>query len=159
VGNSICQPLRNSDYHFHYIKASTAAYRSEQVNYDFYSNFIEDADKYPGYAIVESNGDTIGFCTLEAFMPIETFREVAEVMYFIHKEYTNKGIGKLALHKLEEDAKHIGIKKIVVNISDDNQRSIEFHKRNGFIEYGRLENIGRKINKDFGIVYMVKDIL
>ena len=91
-------------------------------------------------------------------MPIETFREAAEVMYFIHTDYTNKGIGKAALNKLEEDAKRLGIKKIVANISDDNQRSIEFHNKNGFIEYGRINRIGNKLNRYFGIVYMYKDL-
>ena len=76
-------------------------------------------------------------------------------MYAIRSYY---GIGKKALDRLEEDAGRMGIGKIVVNVSDDNDRSIGFHRRNGFIEYGRLGSVGRKLGKSFGIVYMEKTL-
>lgn len=142
----------------YYVENSTAAYRSEPVDYGFYDNFLEEAKEYPGYAVIDQDDSIIGFCTLEAFMPIKTFSAVAEATYFIHNAYTGKGIGKKALDRLEEDAERMGISKIVVNISDDNDRSIDFHKGNGFIEYGRLGSVGHKLCKRFGIVYMEKTL-
>lgn len=40
-------------------------------------------------------------------MAISTFSEIAEVMYFIHHEYTGYGSGSLALNRMEEEAKKI----------------------------------------------------
>ncbi len=142
----------------YYVENSTAAYRAEPVDYGFYDNFLEDAKDYPGYAMIDQDDTVVGFCTLEAFMPIKTFSAAAEATYFIHTAYTGKGIGKKALDRLEEDAGRMGIGKIVVNVSDDNDRSIGFHRRNGFTEYGRLGRVGLKLGKSFGIVYMEKTL-
>lgn len=91
-------------------------------------------------------------------MAISTFSEVAEVMYFIHHEYTGYGAGSLALNKIEAEAKKIGIKKLLADISTENIGSISFHLKKGFVEYGRLCNIGNKLGRTFGIAYFIKEL-
>jgi L-amino acid N-acyltransferase YncA len=142
----------------HYVENSTAAYRDKRVENGFFENFTEYIDLYPGYAIVDGDDTILGFCLLEPFMPISTFKEVAEITYFLHKDHTGTGIGTRVLGKLEEDAKAMGISKLVANISSDNDKSIRFHVRNGFVEYGRLKDAGCKFGNYFDIVYMVKEI-
>jgi len=142
----------------HYVENSTAAYRDTRVENGFFDNFIAHIDLYPGYAIVDSDNTILGFFLLEPFLPISTFKEVAEITYFIDKDATGSGIGTRALGKLQEDAKNLGIRKLVANISSDNDKSIRFHVRNGFVEYGRLKDAGYKFGNYFDIVYMVKDI-
>ena len=73
-------------------------------------------------------------------------------MYFIQDKYTGIGAGGFALRRLEEEAK-----KLLADISTENEKSIEFHKRNGFRECGRLPDIGKKFGRSFGIVYLIKD--
>ena len=50
-------------------------------------------------------------------------------------------IGTMALKRLEQDALQVGIKTILANISSINTRSIDFHKKNGFVECGRFQKI------------------
>jgi phosphinothricin acetyltransferase len=140
----------------HYVRTSTAAYRGEAVGYEFFERFTADADAYPAYAILDASGAVVGFCTLEPFMPIPTFFGTAEVMYFIHKDHTGKGIGTLALRRLEDDARLMGITRLVADISSDNVGSVRFHEGRGFKEYGRLDDVGRKLGVSFGVVYMQK---
>jgi len=142
----------------YYIETTTAAFREDIVDYSHFDKIIDKNDVYSGYAIIIDGRELIGFCTLETFKNIRPFKKTAEVMYFIKKEYIGKGIGKRTLQQLEDDAKNIGISKIVVDITDDNKNSLTFHERNGFREYGRLKNCWRKFGKDLGIVYMEKDI-
>lgn len=142
----------------YYIASTTAAFRDEVVAYDHFDNFLDKASVYSGYAIKNEADTVIGFCTLEPFKNIKPFQKTAEVMYFIKREYIGKGIGKAALSKLEKDAKELWISKLVVDITDDNEISINFHKRNGFTEYGRLNGCWKKFGKDLGIVYMEKNI-
>ena len=141
----------------YYIENSTAAYREDAVDYSAFHNMTEDCIDDSKYVIKNGN-DVIGFSLLEYFMPIRTFRETAEVTYFINKEYIGKGIGKKALEILEDDAREKGIKTLVANITSDNVDSIRFHERNGFVKYGELEIAGIKFNKHFGITYMKKCI-
>ena len=67
-------------------------------------------------------------------------------------------MGRKILLLLENDAKQHSMKKLVVDISDENEESIAFHKKHGFIEYGRLKNCWQKFGRNIGIVYMCKEI-
>lgn len=141
----------------YYIKETTSAYREYIVDNDFFLNFIED-EMYCGFAIKDEQGKVVGFCTLEPYMPISTFSEVAEPMYFIHPEHTGKGIGYIILNKLENEAKQRGIKKFLVDISSENDGSLRFHTKNGFVECGKLHNVGNKFGRHFSIILMEKEI-
>jgi L-amino acid N-acyltransferase YncA len=142
----------------YYVENSSAAYREEKVDYQFFDNFVSDDGVISSYAVLDKEKKIIGFCTLEFYKNISTFRTLGDVMYFLKPEATGKGWGKTVLQKLEVDAARKGLKKIVVDISDGNSRSIEFHRKNGFHEYGRLHNCWEKHGKKIGIVFMEKDI-
>lgn len=142
----------------HYIFHSTAAYRTEPVGEEFFPHFLAGPEVLCSYALVAPEGEVAGFCMLEPRMPLPTFSEVAEVMYFLHPEHTGKGYGTMALHHLEAEARRRGIRKLLADISSENADSIAFHRRHGFAEYGRLEDAGAKFGRRFGLVYMVKDL-
>lgn len=142
----------------YYVETTTSAYREHAVHDSFFSNFCESEETYCSFAIEDESGNLVGFCLLEAYIPISTFSKAAEVMYFIHPEHTGKGIGKLALSKLEIEAKKRGITRLVADISSENLESIKFHESNGFIEFGKLDNIGEKFGRIFGIIWMQKEI-
>lgn len=179
----------------YYIEHTTAAYRSEKVDYDFF-NALVDENVVSAYAVMNNSNDVIGFCILEKYKNIRTFdgigdscggfhtpalgaategmesdcnhlmrtpipalgAGIGDCMYFIKPEMTGKGVGREIVSLLENDAKLYGMKKLVVDISDENEKSIAFHKKHGFIEYGRLKNCWRKFARNIGIVYMYKDI-
>ncbi|MBP1040202.1 N-acetyltransferase [Vagococcus sp. BWB3-3] len=142
----------------YYIETTTAAYRAQLVNEDFFSHFCESGDTYCSFAIEAKDGSLVGFCLLEAYIPISTFSKAAEVMYFLHPKYTGKGIGALALNKLEVEAKKRGITRLIADISLENVGSIKFHESNGFVEFGKLANIGEKFGRTFGIIWMQKEL-
>lgn len=142
----------------YYIENTTAAYRKEILNEEFSLGFLASTDVYCSFIIKTTANEIIGFCVLEAFMAVSTFSEAAEVMYFIHPEYTGFGAGSMALNKIENEARKIGIKKLLADTSTENNGSLNFHLKNGFIEYGRLCNVGNKFGRKFGIVYLSKDL-
>jgi phosphinothricin acetyltransferase len=84
------------------------------------------------------------------------FSKTAEITYFIHPDHTGKGIGTKLLRLLEKEGMQKGITNILANISSLNPRSVDFHKKNGFIECGRFKNVGRKKGKLFDTVWMQK---
>lgn len=143
----------------YYIEETFAAYREETVRNEHFLNFIDSSEVYCGYAIKNSQNEVVGFCLLEPYGSYSTFSEVAEIMYFVHPDFTGKGIGTLALEKLEYEAKERGIKRLLADISSENTSSIKFHEKNGFAEYGQLPNIGKKFNKYFSVVYMGKELV
>lgn len=141
-----------------YISTTTAAYRDKNVDYSHFDNFLDKDDVLRGYALMSESGAVIGFCTLEPYKKFPPFRATAEAMYFIKKECVGKGIGTLILERLEGDARRLGIRKLVVDVADDNETSLKFHRKHGFREYGRLSGCWKKFDMDLGIVFMEKDI-
>jgi acetyltransferase, GNAT family len=141
----------------YYIEHTTAAYRSEKVGYDFFNTLVDD-DVVSAYTIMNNANEVIGFCMLEKYKNIRTFDGIGDCMYFIKSGMTGKGMGRKILSLLENDAKQHSMKKLVVDISDENEQSITFHKNNGFVEYGRLKNCWKKFGRNIGIVYMYKEI-
>ena len=143
----------------YYVENSFAAYPELKLPYEFYTKFLEMTKGYPAFIIKnKDDGKVVGFCFLRAYNPFPVFKETAEITYFLEKNEIGKGIGKKALNKLEEEAKKIGINKLLANISSENTTSIEFHKKNGFNECGRFHSIGKKKNKHFDVVWMEKTL-
>jgi len=143
----------------YYVENSYAAYPESKLPYEFYTRFLDMTKGYPAFVIKNKDiKKVIGFCFLRAYNPFPVFKETAEITYFLDKNEIGKGIGKEALNKLEQEAKKIGIRRLLADISSENIQSIHFHKKNGFIECGRFHNIGKKKGKNFDVVWMEKTL-
>jgi phosphinothricin acetyltransferase len=143
----------------YYVENSYAAYPEQNLPYQFFNKFLEMAKGYPAYVIKDNTADrVIGFCLLRVYNPMPSFKETAEITYFIDKDEVGKGVGKVALKLLEDEGRKMGIKHILASISSYNEQSLNFHKRNGFNECGRFHNVGRKKGNYFDEVWMEKHI-
>ena len=76
--------------------------------------------------------------------------------YFLSPSKTGNGIGKKLLELLIRDGRKLGKTNFLVNISSDNEGSINFHRKNGFMECGRFRSVGKKNDKKFDMVWMQK---
>jgi L-amino acid N-acyltransferase YncA len=143
----------------YYIENSFAAYPESKVPYEFFTKFLEITKGYPAFIVNnKENNRILGFCFLRAYNPFPVFKETAEITYFVEKNTVNKGIGHAMLTKLEEEAQKIGIHTLLADISSENILSINFHKKNGFTECGRFQNVGKKKGKYFDVVWFEKKI-
>jgi L-amino acid N-acyltransferase YncA len=140
----------------YYIENSFAAYPENKLPYQAFDMFLQVSNGFPTGTIKDKNGKVIGFGMLRAHNPMRTFSHTAEVTYFIHPDYTRKGLGKMLLGYLEKLALEKGITNILANISSLNPNSIKFHQKNGFMECGRFRMIGNKKGQKFDTVWMQK---
>lgn len=134
----------------YYVENSFAAYPEKKLLDAFYGNLLEITKGYPAYA-VKIDGRVIGFSFLRAYNPL-AFNESSEITYFIDKDYSGKGIGKIILDKIEKDAKDKGICNILASISSQNVHSLKFHEKNGFVQCGKFPEIGKKFGRVIGSV-------
>lgn len=143
----------------HYVVNGTAAFSDAELPESFYPQILERVKGYPAYAVVDhQDGKVAGFCFLSAYKPVPTFRETATITYFIDPSHLGQGIGRRCLGRLEEDAMKQGIRQIIAEISSENEQSMSFHARQGFVHAGRLKNVGFKLGRAFDIVYMQKEL-
>ena len=142
----------------YYVANSYAAYPEAAVPYEAFDVFMQMSRGYPTGKVKDDNGEIIGFGFLRVHNPMPVFSETAEVTYFISQEYTGKGIGKRLLDYFEEEGKKKGFRNILASISSLNPGSINFHKKNGFIECGCFKSIGKKNGRVFDTVWMQKTL-
>jgi len=142
----------------YYVENSYAAYPEKKLPDTFFENIRNMTKGYPAYA-VKMDGKAVGFAFIRAYNPLPAFNETAEITYFIDKDYSGKGLGKLILDKIEEEAKAKGICNILASITSKNTHSIKFHEKNGFVKCGEFPEIGRKFGSTFSIIWMIKKII
>ncbi len=143
----------------YYVVNSTAAFPVSTVPEQFFMGVLEKTKDYPAYAVLNPETFEIaGFCFLSAYHPASSFKETANITYFISQDYVGKGIGEQCLKKLENDAIQMGITHIIAQISSDNKQSLGFHSKHGFETCGSAKNVGNKFNRNFDVVYMQKDL-
>jgi len=142
----------------YYVENSYAAYPEKSLPDVFFKNLMCMTEGYPAYT-VKMDEKVVGFAFLRAYNPFPTFNETAEITYFIDKDYSGKGLGRIILDKIEEDAKVKGICNILASISSKNVHSIKFHEKNGFVKCGEFPEIGRKFGNTFDVIWMRKNLL
>ena len=142
----------------YYVENTFAAYPENKFPYQAYDMFLQMSNGFPTGTIKDESGRAVGFGMLRSHNPMPTFSQTAEVTYFIHPDYTGKGLGKTLLGFLEKGAVEKGIKNILVSISSLNSGSIRFHQRNGFLECGRFRRVGKKNGQEFDTVWMQKTL-
>ncbi|OPY54881.1 MAG: N-acetylglutamate synthase [Methanosaeta sp. PtaU1.Bin060] len=142
----------------YYVAKSFAAYPESKVPSEFFQSLLSLTRGYPFLVARDQNGRVVGFGCLRPYSPISTFSQAAEITNFVSSEHVGKGIGQMILDRLLQDAKNMGIAIILASISSLNSQSIAFHKKNGFVECGRFVGIGRKMGREFDVVWMQRGV-
>jgi phosphinothricin acetyltransferase len=154
ISNEDRQPI--IDIFNYYVENSFAAYPENRLPYQAFDMFLQLSNGFPTGTIKDEDGKIVGFGMLRPHNPMPAFSQTVEVAYFIHPDYTGKGLCKKLLDSLEKGAREKGITNILANISSLNPNSIKFHLKNGFTECGRFRKIGKKKGQEFDTIWMQK---
>jgi L-amino acid N-acyltransferase YncA len=143
---------------FNYYIETNFAFPETKVDYDFFDHFLDMSKGYPALVAKAESGDVVGFALLHQYSWANSFKRSALITYFILPQHTRKGLGKMMLDKLIAQARSMGVDHLLANISSDNERSLQFHRKHGFHECGRFQEVGRRFGKSFDVVWMIRRI-
>ena len=95
--------------------------------------------------VAERDGDVVGVASYGDFRDStlrEGFRFVCE--HSVYVDDTARGIGAAdaLMDELESIARANGLRQMIATIDASNGRSVAFHARRGFVEVGRMPDIG-----------------
>lgn len=144
------------DIYNYFIENSYAAYPDEVFGYEIFDYFKKISAGYPAVVVKDSSGKIVGFAFMSSFHPVGTFRKTAAISYFILPEHTRKGVGRAILDRFEKESRRIDIEIILAHVSSLNTDSLMFHEANGFVECGRLRDVGTKFGQKFDVVWFQK---
>jgi len=147
-----------TDIYNYYIKNTTITFEEDELSYDNMRKRIDSIKKKFPYIVYEEDGSILGYAYLNYFSERSAYRFSLDLSIYLKNGELTKGIGSALYNKIENIARKKGIKKIISCITLSNDRSISFHKKMGFSECGRMNNVGYKHNAWQSIVWMDKDI-
>ncbi|PUZ24397.1 phosphinothricin acetyltransferase [Chitinophaga costaii] len=106
--------------------------------------------------VAELEGQTIGFGSYGRFRPKEGYKYSVEHSIYLAAHYRGQGIGSTLLRELMALAVAQGLHTMVAGIDAANESSIAFHKKYGFVEVGRLPQVGFKFERWLDLVFLQK---
>jgi L-amino acid N-acyltransferase YncA len=102
--------------------------------------------------------DVAGFSSFGDFRPHDGYLHSVEHSVYVHRHHHGKGIGKQLMGPLFEAAKHLGKHVMIGGVEAGNAASLTFHRNLGFVETGRLKEVGFKFDRWLDLVFVQKTL-
>jgi L-amino acid N-acyltransferase len=141
----------------HEIEFSTSVYDEKTRTIEPLVTWFNEKNQlnFPVWVAIDEE-KIIGYGTLGKFRPHDGFRFTIEHSIYITSERRGQGIGHLLIEKLIESARELKMHIMVAGIDAKNVKSIKFHEEVGFVEVGRMQEVGYKFGNWLDLVFMQK---
>jgi L-amino acid N-acyltransferase YncA len=110
---------------------------------------------FPLY-VADADGAVAGYGTFGDFRPHQGYRFTVEHSIYVAASAQRRGIGSVLLTRLISEARRLNMHAMVGGIAADNTASIALHARFGFVERGRMPQVGYKFGRWLDLVLMQK---
>lgn len=139
------------------IANSTAIFSDTPVTLENRSVWFQDrVEKNYPLLVAEDATGVLGLATFGDFRSFPGYRYTVEHSVHVRADARGRGIGKRLVEALFVPALALGKHVMVGGIDAENAASIAFHQRLGFVESGRMAEVGRKGGRWMNLVFMQK---
>jgi phosphinothricin acetyltransferase len=104
--------------------------------------------------VSEEEGAVQGFASYGIFRPFEGYLYSVEHSVYVATEAHGRGLGRALLASVIAHAQSAGKHVMIGAIEADNTVSLRLHASLGFVETGRLAQVGRKFDRWLDLVFM-----
>lgn len=117
-----------------------------------------DAKRAGGWPLlVADDGEaTLGFATFGRFRDRPAYARTVEHSLYVASAARGRGIGRILLDALVAEAQARGLHAMIGGVDAANEGSLAFHRAAGFVEVGRLPEVGWKFDRWLDLVFMQK---
>ncbi len=118
------------------VTADTEAYEPILRTEWFYS-FNEQRPLW----VAVHNGKLCAWMSFKSFYGRKAYQGTVEIAIYISEAYRLKGIGHLMLLHAFREAKQLNIHTLLAFIFEQNEPSVRFFRKYGFLDYGKLPGV------------------
>ncbi|NJN16771.1 MAG: N-acetyltransferase [Oscillochloris sp.] len=104
--------------------------------------------------LAELDGQIVGFGSYGTFRAKPGYRFTVEHSLYIGSAWRGRGIGSAILADLVLRARAAGYHAMIGGVDSANQGSLRFHQAQGFVEIGRLREVGRKFDRWLDLIFV-----
>lgn len=108
---------------------------------------------FPVLVAVNEHG-VIGYASYGDWRPWDGYRHTVEHSVYVHKNGRGKGVGGMLMAALIEWARNQGKHIMVAGIESENSASIALHRKLGFSDCGRLNQVGCKFGRWLDLTFL-----
>jgi phosphinothricin acetyltransferase len=105
--------------------------------------------------VADDAGQVAGFTAYEYFRgegKWPGYRHSMELSIHVREDHWGRGVGRALMDVLVARARAAGVHVLVAAIDSENEASIRFHERLGFVEVARMPEIGFKFGRWLDLV-------
>lgn len=118
---------------------------------DWYAHKMERG--FPLLVAAEAE-EVLGYVTYGEFREKIGYATTKELSLYLRPSARGHGYGKLMLQRLIEQARFDSVHTLIASVSADNEVSLRLHASLGFVEVGRLLQVGRKFGRWLDLVQL-----
>jgi phosphinothricin acetyltransferase len=126
------------------MQTSSTIWREEPTSLRERAQWFADvsAHGYPAFVATDASG-VLGFIASEPFRPWPGYVATCEHSIHVRHDARSRGVGSRLLAGMERALRERNIHVMVGGIDSGNDGSLRFHARTGFVEVGRMPEVGR----------------
>lgn len=126
---------------------TTATFDTEIKTVDERMEWFRKHNEHFPLLVAELEGMIVGYASLSQWSDKCAYNATAENSVYVHRDFRNRGIGKVLLNALLEKGKQGGIHCVLARITADNEASVHMHVQAGFEKAGLLREVGKKFDR------------
>ncbi|MGO4956202.1 N-acetyltransferase family protein [Luteococcus sp. Sow4_B9] len=104
--------------------------------------------------VAEDDGTVLGYASYGTFRDKAGYAHTVEHSVYVARGARALGVGRMLMLALIDRARGDGVHAMIGVLDADNEASVHFHEKLGFVEVGRLPQVGRKFDRWLDAVFM-----
>lgn len=138
-------------------RETTVTFASEEKTETSLPIYIETRRKAGRETFVaEDAGVLLGFASYDQFRGGDGYVHAMEHTIILAPEARGRGAGRALMQAVEDHARTAGAHVMVAGVSAENPGAVAFHAAVGYVETGRMPQVGRKFDRWLDLVLMQK---
>jgi phosphinothricin acetyltransferase len=158
--NTIVRPATHDDVtaintiYNYYVARSTCVWATQPCSEAERKAWYRDRSPSMPVLVSEHDERVVGWGALGSFRAAYTAAGTLEDSIYVHHDFHRRRIGSHLLQALIEEARHLGLRSLLANISADQTPSVRLHEKFGFQRVAHLREVGRKFDKTLDAIYL-----
>jgi L-amino acid N-acyltransferase YncA len=144
----------------HHVRHGTASFDSEGPSVAQWTAKIADvrACGWP-FLVAEIDGAVAGYAYATQFRDRPAYARTCENSIYISPDAIGQGVGTQLLAALVDTARACGFEQMIAVIGGGEPASVALHAKLGFVERGRMKDVGVKFGRKLDTVYMQRSLI
>jgi len=134
---------------------TTASYDLEPVTVENRRAWLaERTSRSQPVLVAEESGRILGYASYGTFRDKAGYDRTVEHSVYVDEGARALGVGRMLMLALLDRARGDGVHVMVGVLDAENEASVAFHRRLGFVEVGRMPQVGHKFGRWLDVLFM-----